>query len=205
MKRTVLVAGILAGLIGTAVLAQATAPESDVPDSGGGAAPESTTQAADGSLSPMDDLGPMRGDGRGFGAVGLAPLESYDVDGNGIITQQEITTRKAERFAAADADGDGALSPEELIALEDAIRQEVRLARAARGVERMDDNGDGLLQAEELEARSPRLAPIFDELDTDGDDGISLDELAAEDPGHGRGPHGSMGEGFGPGRRGHHD
>ncbi|WP_176556119.1 EF-hand domain-containing protein [Rubellimicrobium rubrum] len=205
MKRTVLVASILGGLIGTAVLAQATAPESDAPTSSVEAAPSASSQAPDRSAPPMDDLGPMREDSRGFGPVGLAPLESYDVDGNGVITQQEITTRKAERFAAADADGDGALSPEELIALEDAIREEVRLARAARGVERMDDNGDGLLQAEELEARSPRLAPIFDELDTDGDDGISLDELAAGRLGHERGPHGFMGEGFGPGRRGHHD
>ena len=153
----------------------------------------------------MDDLGPMRRDGRDSGPVGLAPLESYDVDGNGIITQQEVTARKAERFAAADANGDGALSPEELIVLEDVIREEVRLARAARGVERMDDNGDGLLQADELEARSPRLAPIFDELDTDGDDGISLDELSTGGPRHDRGPHGFMGDGFGPGRRGHHD
>lgn len=153
----------------------------------------------------MDDLGPMRRDGRGFGPVGLAPLESYDVDGNGIISQQEITTRKAERFAAADANGDGALSPEELIALEDAVRKEVRLARAARGAERIDGNGDGLFQAEELEARSLHLAPIFDELDTDGDDGILLGELATGRPGHERGPYGFMGEGFGPGRRGQHN
>ena len=117
---------------------------------------------------------------------GLAPLQTYDTDGDGTITEAEIEARRAERFTAADANGDGALSAEELIAMEEAIREEVRqthaTAQATAAITRMDDNGDGLLQAEELEARAPQIAPIFDELDTDNSGGISRAELEASHP-----------------------
>lgn len=118
-----------------------------------------------------------------MGVPGLAPIQSYDADQDRTVTQQEIGAGRTERFAAADANGDDALSAEELLAMEEAIREEVRLARAAEAVARMDDNGDGLLQTEEMDARMPPLAPIFDELDTDGDGGISQLELEAGRPG----------------------
>ncbi|WP_176559387.1 EF-hand domain-containing protein [Rubellimicrobium roseum] len=188
MRHTMLMAGLLAGLVGTMALAQTTTPE-----------PDTSATAEAPPMPPMaEGNGPGRGFGRGdrMGPLGLAPLETYDTDGDGIVTQPEIEARKAERFGQADADRNGALSPEELIALEDQIRQEMRLARATRAVERMDDNGDGLLQAEEIEARSPRLAPIFDRLDADGDRGISLEEIEAGRPGRGEG-RGGRGHGHG--------
>ena len=208
MRATILMAGLLAGLAGTALLAQTTSP-----DASGGAAPETgtvepgTATGATGEVGEgrAADLGP-RGHGSGAGVPGLAPLETYDTDGDGIITQAEIEARRAERFAQADGDGDGALSAEELIAMEEAIREEVRqaraLAQANEAIARMDDNGDGRLQSEELEARTPRVAPIFDRLDTDNDGGISQTELEADHSGRdgrsegfGRGAHG---QGNGP-------
>lgn len=202
MRTTILMAGLLAGFAGTALLAQTTtSPEAAEP---GAAASEAETTApamtADAGEGRAADMGP-RGHGFGTGVPGLAPLDTYDTDADGIITQAEIETRRAERFTQADVDGDGALSAEELIAMEEAIRKEVRQARAlaqvTEAITRMDDNGDGRLQAEELEARTPRVAPIFDRLDTDNDGGISQTELEA---GHsGRDGHG---EGYGRGNHG---
>ncbi|WP_210527122.1 EF-hand domain-containing protein [Rubellimicrobium arenae] len=200
MKMTALMAGLLAGLIGTAALAQDAAPGAAPQPPAGAEPPPAPPMGDDGPMGPMG-RGPMGG--RGVDALGLAPLPTYDTDGNGIVTQAEIEAKRSERFATADADGDGALSPQELIALEDAIRQEMRLARAAEQIRRMDDNGDSLLQTEEMEARTPRLAPLFDRLDTDGDDGISLEEMQAGRPGRGEGPDGGFGHG-GHGR-GHRD
>jgi hypothetical protein len=146
------------------------------------------------------EFAPRRG--REMGVPGLAPLETYDADGDGTVTQEEIEGGRAERFSAADADGDGALSAEELIAMEEAIGQEARLARAVAVVARMDDNGDGLLQVEELEARTPQIAPLFDELDTDSDGSISLAEMEAGHPPQGDGASGRGGHGRGHSSRG---
>ena len=163
-----------------------------------------------------DDMGPMgdmdgmgRGDdmGRGgprgmdggpdamTGVPNTAPLaiSIYDTDGDSRITQDEIEARKAARFAAADADGNGGLSAEEMVALQEAIRLEVQAARAAERLAEFDDNADGLLQAEEIDARTPQLAPIFDRLDTDNDGGITQEELDAGQAGRGDGPGGFLG------------
>ncbi|HVG49476.1 MAG TPA: hypothetical protein VM899_15235 [Rubellimicrobium sp.] len=149
-------------------------------------------------MGRMGDMGPgglMDGIGPMDGPPNVAPLalSIYDTDGDGRITAEEIEARKAARFAAADADGDSGLSAEELVSLEQAIRQEVEVARAETRLQRFDDNGDGLLQAEEIEARTPRLAPIFDRLDTDGDGGITQEELDAGQDQRGAGPGGFFG------------
>lgn len=203
MQKTILIVGLLAGLAGTALLAQtATAPEEAAT-----AAPEAGTTNPDISATGGNSSSPgghggfdMAGHGS-MGVPGLAPIESYDTNGDGTIRQDEIEARRAERFAQADANSDGALSAEELIAMEEAIREEVRQARAkAQATEiitRMDDNGDGLLQAEELEARTPLLAPMFDQFDLDNDGGISQVELEGDHSGR----VGRNGD-FGPGRHG---
>ncbi|EPX87293.1 EF hand/EF-hand domain pair [Rubellimicrobium thermophilum DSM 16684] len=191
MRRTMITAALMALGLGGAAMAQDAPAETPLADAPAGEA-----------MGPMAGPGWMGHPGgrRGFGRGGpfghgdgwgpgdlpnMAPLahEFYDTDGDGRITREEIEARKAQRFAEADANGDGALSPEELVALEEAIRQEMRLARATRQIARMDDNGDGLLQAEELEERTPRLAPIFDRLDADGDGALTVEELGAGRPG----------------------
>ena len=196
MKTTILMAGLLAALAGGAVLAQ-SAPEPGTTE---------PTQAAPGQTAPgeapdMDMAGPGPHGGM-MGLPGLAPLESYDADGDGSVTQEEIEAGRTRRFAEADADGDGALSPAELLAMEEAIREEIRLAQATQVVTRMDDNGDGLLQAEELAARSPQVAPIFDRLDADNDGAITQEEMAEGRPGRGGDGFGRMGHGEGRGHGG---
>lgn len=187
MRKAAFMAGLMAVLAGTGALAQETAPEAAAPPDGAG----------------MAEALPMEGHGPRGGLPGLAPIETYDTDGDGIVTQEEIEAERTARFAAADADGDGALSPEEMIAMEEARQEAARLARATQTVETMDDNGDGLLQAEEMEARMPLLAPIFDRLDTDGDDGISLAEIEAARPQRGEEGEGFLHGFFGRGGRSH--
>ena len=207
MRTTILMAGLLASLAGTALLAQTTteepatqAPATEAPETAASEVDTATTVET--TERDMDDAARFGPRGRrDRGVPGLAPLETYDADDDGIVTREEVETGRAARFAAADADGDGALSPEELIAMEEAILEEARLARAAAVVTRMDDNGDGLLQAGELEARTPRIAPLFDELDTDGDGGISQAEMEARRPQRGEGGFG-RGHGHGNGDRG---
>jgi Ca2+-binding EF-hand superfamily protein len=188
VRVSLLMAGLMATLAGTAVLAQ-TIPTPDdsttsteAPDART-SLPEARIDAPPMRPTPVGAQGNLSGaqdPHSGLGVPGLAPLATYDVDGDGTITEAEIEARKAERFEAADADGDGALSPEELIAMEAAIREEARqvqaFAHAIEVVTRMDDNRDGLLQAGELEARTPRLAPLFDQFDTNNDGGISQAE-----------------------------
>ena len=139
----------------------------------------------------MDDMAP----GMGPRALDFA---TADADGDGLLTPEELTGWAEARFAAADADADGALSAEEMA---DAASEAMagRIAeRTARMVERMDDDGDGLLQYSEIEARMPRPAMIFDRLDTDGDGAISSEEFAAVAE-HRGGPGGMMQRGEGRG------
>lgn len=108
-----------------------------------------------------------------------------DADGDGAITQEELAAHAAARFAAADADGDGFLTPEEMMAARDAMR----LERSARVVRELDKDGDGALNAEELAARGEGRAGagrggkwqarMMDRMDGDKDGKLSLEEMTA--------------------------
>jgi hypothetical protein len=202
MKTTVLMAGLVAALAGTAVLAQVAANPDEVAPAGPEAtAPVAPAAVPDGAVPELagcgdgPGLGPMGGMGRGGDVPNMGPLsiEALDTDGDGGVTPEEVEARKAARFAQADADGDGGLSAEELVALEDIVRDEMRAVRAAAQVQTMDDDGDGLLQAAEIEARTPRIQPVFDRLDADDDGAITRAELDAARPARGEGPDGGRG------------
>ena len=60
------------------------------------------------------------------------------------------TTSYADSFAILDADGDGRISATELVQLMRALGDEVTDEAAARAVELMDDDGDGLVSLEEF-------------------------------------------------------
>ncbi len=144
-----------------------------------------------------------------------AGFAEIDADGDGLVTAAELEALAAARFAAADADGDGGLSAEELLGAGGDRRAE----RVARMLDRLDSDGDGLLQRSELEAGrgGPRggggLERFIARADTDGDGALSEAEFDAArermadrrgGPGpHGpRGPHGGGHGGDGPGRDG---
>ena len=90
-----------------------------------------------------------------FGGM-LPDFTALDTDANGQITTEELDAAQAARFATADANTDGGLSADEIIAQIEARRAEMQAARAQRMIVEKDANADGLLQAEELQdARAP--------------------------------------------------
>lgn len=105
-------------------------------------------------------------------------FEALDADGNGAITAEEIQAQLDERFNEADADGDGSISREEFIAR----AQTGAAERAERMFDRLDADGDGTLSRDVLAARQrrgPSPERMIERLDTDGDGAVSEEEFQA--------------------------
>ncbi len=102
-----------------------------------------------------------------------ATFQELDADGNGEITKAELEAHRNQRFTAADSDGDGKLSVEEM--------QNAAQAKAAdrtnKMFEKYDANQDGFLSEDEL-PKPRRGAKMFDRIDADGNGSISEQEYA---------------------------
>jgi Ca2+-binding EF-hand superfamily protein len=93
--------------------------------------------------------------------------------------QQRRDERRAERIAQFDANGDGQLDDGEREQMREA-RQAEREARRAEMMAEHDQNGDGQLDDAERQAmRQERVQRMFDRLDANGDGKVEPDELAA--------------------------
>ena len=124
-------------------------------------------------------------------------FEELDTDANGEISQAEIEAMKSARFKAADANGDGMLTLEEM----QAHALQKAEAHAARMLDKMDANGDGSLSAEEM-SKSHRSGHMFERMDADGSGSISKAEFEQArqhgmKQGHGRDGHGGNAAGHG--------
>jgi len=82
----------------------------------------------------------------------------------------------AERFAETDADGDGRLSRDEMVARMTERAAERIETRADRMIARMDGDGDGMVTLDEMQSRMG--GRMFERLDADGDGAISPGEFA---------------------------
>jgi len=100
---------------------------------------------------------------------------TLDTDGSGTVTLAEIEAAGQARFDAIDTDGNGALSLEEMVAARDGDATR----RAERMISRMDENGDGELQADEMTRRGPDAERMLSHADADDDGEISEEEFDA--------------------------
>jgi EF-hand domain pair len=73
----------------------------------------------------------------------------------GGLTEAERTALAEQRFAAADADGNGQISVDEMVAAVEAAMDERRRERITAMFEVLDTDDDGTLTLTELQAASP--------------------------------------------------
>ena len=107
---------------------------------------------------------------------GLPDFATLDADGDGQITQAELAAQAEARFATIDTGSDGAVSAAELTAHMQAEAE----TRAAQMLARVDANGDGLIQPDEMQPRGGDMAArLFDRADTDSNGTISEAEFTA--------------------------
>ena len=146
--------------------------------------------AQGGAMGMLLGHGPFGGPGFDFDAV--------DADKDGKITLAEMEAFRAARFAGADANADGNLSAEELVAMHEAERAARQLQRSTDMIAKFDTNADGVLSAEEL-PQPGNFEQLFDRIDTDKDGAISKAEAdaALEMMGGHRGKGKGMGQGWG--------
>lgn len=114
---------------------------------------------------------------QGHKGPGKMMLEEVDVNQDGNITKDEVAAhkaaKKAEKFAAADTNGDNLVTFAEFDAHAEAEKARREAERRQRRFERLDADSDGYVTAEEMNAaegrRGNRGDRMFDRMDTDGD------------------------------------
>ena len=94
---------------------------------------------------------------------------NHDENGDGLLTEDEVSARAWDRLAGADTDEDG-VSREEL----DAYMDAQRAARFDAAFARLDSDESGGLTADEVSER--RWARIS-EADSNGDGAVTKEEL----------------------------
>lgn len=116
------------------------------------------------------------GPGVGRGGPDKNWFAALDTNSDGVISQEEISQRQAERFKRMDTNGDGVLSVDEL---HTGLQRE-----RAEGMHKwMDSDGDGQVSLEEFTAVQSKR---FSMMDTDGDGKISKDEIQQRRPMRGK-------------------
>lgn len=103
------------------------------------------------------------------------PFEEMDTDRSGEVTQAEMQAHGQARFDAADLNGDGYLSQDELVAN---APTGARIF-VGRLIARADADGDGRLTIVEMRNAVPDREAMFDEMDTDNSGGLTKAELEA--------------------------
>lgn len=137
---------------------------------------------ADGNkaLAALDDGSDAALRTRGGGLLGLPDshtaegfLALYDADKDGLVSHAEFAARRGEQFARTDADGDGALSPDEYLA-EFKARLDARVAERGKTPDTqtrvrfrsLDKDNDGKMTFAEYQVSGKRM---FDAADRNHD------------------------------------
>ena len=160
-RRTLTVLAVPALAIGTV----AAVAQTVLPSAPGATAPAPAAPAVE---APGAEPVQFRGHGRrgGRGAQFMQFFSEVDADGSGTVTQAEIDAFLAAQLTAADVDGSGTVG---LAEFETVYNQRTR-ARMVDAFQRLDDDGDGQIAANEL---SDRFGTLVERLDRNGDDALS--------------------------------
>jgi len=122
-----------------------------------------------------DDREYRRGRGRG-----AQMLENFDTDGDGQLTQAEIDAVRADRFAEFDTDGNGELTLQEYEALWlDAMRE-----RMVDRFQNLDNDGDAIVTSQEF---VDPFASMVSRMDHNGDGVLNTDDMTGRGQGRGDG------------------
>jgi len=119
--------------------------------------------------------GPMSGPMEGMGMHQRPSFEELDADKDGAVTAEEMMAPAKARFGQADADGDGKLSLEEMQAQARQRADEM----AKKMLERMDRDGDGTVSFDEMpgQRRMTQAERMFARADADDDGTLSKEEF----------------------------
>lgn len=143
----------------------------------------------DGHKGKKGRHGPRGGRGGERGIYRL--IETFDADGNGSVTQEEVLTVRQTKLNEFDANNDGSLDLSEYEALWlDAMRE-----RMVDRFQAHDDDGDGSVTVEEF---NEEFANVIDRRDRNGDGMLNADDTKRPMRDGPRGP----GPGSGPGSDG---
>ena len=128
------------------------------------------------ALAQKGEMG-MGGPGEGRGAMLTEMFDTMDADKDGKLTYAEMEAHRKAEFAAADTNGDGVLSPEELSARALARFQEKLGERTQGMLDTMDNDGNGSLSEAEM-GEGPGMRN-FARIDADNDGFVTRDEIQA--------------------------
>jgi len=107
-------------------------------------------------------------------------FDKLDTNHDGVVTQDEFVAAATARFQQVDTQGTGRVTANEIAASPQAQARATRMA--ARVVQRLDTNGDGVVSQDEFLAAAKKR---FSHLDRNGDGFIDADELPAHRWAHG--------------------
>ena len=110
------------------------------------------------------------GDGPKMGRFTDRAFERLDSNGDGVISEDEMETRRADRFDFADDNNDGEITKEEFSSAAQRRREEMRNRRFSEA----DTDGSGGISLEEFTAQA---AERFAEMDKNGDGQLSAEEM----------------------------
>lgn len=127
------------------------------------------------AIVPATSFAKGPGQGGGQGQHQRPSFEMLDADNDGNLTVAEFRARAMERFAEHDLDGDGLLTADEMTQAAAARASERAASMIARMIENRDADGDGALSAEEMAGN--KGAKIFGKMDADGNGVISAEEF----------------------------
>jgi hypothetical protein len=114
---------------------------------------------------------------------GPIDLKALDTNGDRMISLPELqegAPRLASRFNELDTNHDGLLSTDEMAAVRVRVTRNIQDDFAAA-----DSNVDGKVSRAEADAMMPIVSEHFDEMDTNGDGYVTVEEIHAHAKAHG--------------------